>query len=91
MTINGSKKYFCLRYNNEALPLLRLAAPPGNQNTVFIQRVISVKSAASAANATIEHMRDWVHGTNGHWTSMAVYSNGSYGILFSGLLFSSIS
>lgn len=31
-------------------------------------------SAASAANAAIEHMRDWVKGTNGQWTSMAVWT-----------------
>ncbi|MGH8566550.1 MAG: malate dehydrogenase [Gammaproteobacteria bacterium] len=38
-------------------------------------------SAASAANAAIEHMRDWVLGTpEGDWTSMAVASDGSYGI-----------
>ncbi|MGH8566035.1 MAG: malate dehydrogenase [Gammaproteobacteria bacterium] len=38
-------------------------------------------SAASAANAAIEHMRDWVVGTpEGDWTSMAVASDGSYGI-----------
>lgn len=38
-------------------------------------------SAASAANATIEHMRDWFLGTpDGDWVSMAVPSDGSYGI-----------
>ncbi|WP_342373222.1 malate dehydrogenase [Propioniciclava soli] len=38
-------------------------------------------SAASAANATIEHMRDWVLGTpDGDWVSMAVPSDGSYGV-----------
>ena len=38
-------------------------------------------SAASAANAAIFHMRDWALGTaEGDWTSMAVYSDGSYGI-----------
>ncbi len=38
-------------------------------------------SAASAANATIEHMHDWVLGTpEGDWVSMAVPSDGSYGI-----------
>ena len=37
-------------------------------------------SAASAANAAIDHMRDWAHGTrNGDWVSMAVPSDGSYG------------
>ncbi|MBK8461143.1 MAG: malate dehydrogenase [Micropruina sp.] len=38
-------------------------------------------SAASAANATVEHMRDWVSGTEeGNWVSMAVVSDGSYGV-----------
>ncbi|MCM2292505.1 malate dehydrogenase [Allorhizobium sp. BGMRC 0089] len=37
-------------------------------------------SAASAANAAIDQMRDWVHGTDGRWTSMAVSSEGHYGI-----------
>jgi malate dehydrogenase len=38
-------------------------------------------SAASAANGAIHHIRDWVMGTpEGDWTSMAVPSDGSYGI-----------
>ena len=38
-------------------------------------------SAASAANAAIDHMRDWVRGTReGDWVSMAVPSDGSYGV-----------
>ena len=37
-------------------------------------------SAASAANAAIDHMRDWVAGTDGGWVSMGVPSDGSYGI-----------
>ncbi|HTQ68717.1 MAG TPA: malate dehydrogenase [Solirubrobacteraceae bacterium] len=37
-------------------------------------------SAASAANAAIEHVRDWVAGTTGGWVSMGVPSDGSYGI-----------
>ena len=38
-------------------------------------------SAASAANATIDHVRDWLLGTpGGDWTSMAVVSDGSYGV-----------
>ena len=38
-------------------------------------------SAASAANGTIDHMATWVRGTDGDdWTSMAVPSDGSYGI-----------
>ena len=38
-------------------------------------------SAASAASAAIDHMRDWVHGTkDGEWVSMAIPSKGHYGI-----------
>jgi malate dehydrogenase len=38
-------------------------------------------SAASAANAAIDHMRDWIGGTPaGDWVSMAVPSDGSYGV-----------
>jgi malate dehydrogenase len=39
-----------------------------------------VSSAASAANAAIDHIRDWVLGTNGKWTTMGIPSDGSYGI-----------
>ena len=38
-------------------------------------------SAASAANAAIDHVHDWVHGTpEGDWVSMAISSDGSYGV-----------
>lgn len=38
-------------------------------------------SAASAANAAVDHVRDWVHGTpEGDWTSAGVVSDGSYGV-----------
>ena len=39
-----------------------------------------VSSAASAANAAIDHMRDWALGTRGEWVTMGVPSNGEYGI-----------
>ena len=39
-----------------------------------------LSSAASAANAAIDHMRDWALGTNGKWVTMGVPSNGDYGI-----------
>ena len=39
-----------------------------------------VSSAASAANAAIDHMRDWALGTQGKWVTMGVPSNGEYGI-----------
>ena len=37
-------------------------------------------SAASAANAAIDHVRDWIAGTGGAWASMGVPSDGSYGV-----------
>jgi malate dehydrogenase len=39
-----------------------------------------LSSAASAANAAIDHVRDWVSGTDGRWVTMGVASDGSYGI-----------
>jgi malate dehydrogenase len=39
-----------------------------------------LSSAASAANAAIDHMRDWALGTGGEWVTMGVPSNGEYGI-----------
>ncbi len=39
-----------------------------------------LSSAASAANAAIDHMRDWALGTNGKWVTMGVPSDGDYGI-----------
>jgi malate dehydrogenase len=43
--------------------------------------VRGASSAASAANAVIDHVRDWVHGTpEGDWTSAAILSTGAYGV-----------
>ncbi len=39
-----------------------------------------LSSAASAANAAIDHIRDWVMGTGGRWVTMGLPSDGSYGI-----------
>ena len=39
-----------------------------------------LSSAASAANAAIDHVRDWVLGTNGKWVSMGIPSDGDYGV-----------
>ncbi|MFO1284886.1 MAG: malate dehydrogenase [Burkholderiales bacterium] len=39
-----------------------------------------MSSAASAANAAIDHVRDWFLGTHGKWVTMGVPSDGSYGI-----------
>jgi malate dehydrogenase len=39
-----------------------------------------LSSAASAANAAIDHVRDWLSGSGGRWVTMGVPSDGSYGI-----------
>jgi malate dehydrogenase len=39
-----------------------------------------LSSAASAANAAIDHVRDWLGGSGGRWVTMGVASDGSYGI-----------
>lgn len=51
------------------------------RGTAIIEARRGKSSAASAANAIINHMQDWVFGTSeGNWVSMGVPSNGSYGI-----------
>ncbi|MCB1693422.1 MAG: malate dehydrogenase [Pseudomonadales bacterium] len=54
--------------------------PTVQQRGAAIIKARGLSSAASAANAAIEHMHDWALGTNGETVSMAVYSDGSYGI-----------
>ena len=39
-----------------------------------------LSSAASAANAAIDHVRDWAQGSEGRWVTMGIASDGSYGI-----------
>jgi len=54
--------------------------PTVQQRGAAIIKARGLSSAASAANAAIEHMRDWALGTNGKIVSMAIPSDGSYGI-----------
>ena len=61
--------------------------PIVQQRGAAIIKARGLSSAASAANAAIEHMRDWALGTDGEVVSMAVYSDGSYGIA-EGLIYS---
>ena len=62
--------------------------PSVQQRGAAIIKARGASSAASAANAAIEHMRDWILGTPGdEWVSMGVYSNGAYGIA-EGLIYS---
>jgi len=51
----------------------------GKRGAVIIE-ARGLSSAASAANAAIDHVRDWVLGSNGKWVTMGVPSDGSYGI-----------
>ncbi len=55
--------------------------PTVAQRGAAIIEARGASSAASAANATVEHMRDWILGTpDNDWVSMAVPSDGSYGV-----------
>jgi malate dehydrogenase len=57
----------------------RVPATVGKRGAAIIE-ARGLSSAASAANAAIDHMHDWVLGTNGKWTTMGIPSDGSYGI-----------
>lgn len=62
--------------------------PTVQQRGAAIIKARGASSAASAANAAIDHMRNWALGTEGDdWVSMGIYSDGSYGIT-EGLLYS---
>lgn len=68
-------------YENDYIPTVQ-------QRGAAIIKARGASSAASAANAAIDHMRSWALGTEGNdWVSMAVYSDGSYGIQ-KGLIYS---
>ena len=55
--------------------------PTVQQRGAAVIKARGLSSAASAANAAIDHMRSWVRGTpEGDWVSMAVPSDGSYGV-----------
>lgn len=61
-------------YVNEFIPCVQ-------QRGAAIIKARGASSAASAASAAIDHMRDWALGTSGRWVSMGVHSAGnSYGI-----------
>ncbi|MAT92104.1 MAG: malate dehydrogenase [Halioglobus sp.] len=61
-------------YEDEFIPVVQ-------QRGAAIIKARGASSAASAANAAIDHMRTWALGTDGDdWVSMGVYSDGSYDI-----------
>ena len=61
--------------------------PTVQQRGAAIIKARGLSSAASAANAAIEHMRDWAIGTSGKIVSMGIHSDGSYGVA-KGLIYS---
>jgi malate dehydrogenase len=61
--------------------------PTVQQRGAAIIKARGLSSAASAANAAIEHMRDWALGSGGRIVSMGIHSDGSYGIS-EGLIYS---
>lgn len=68
-------------YENDFIPTVQ-------QRGAAIIKARGASSAASAANAAIDHVRAWALGTDGDdWVSMGVYSDGSYGIT-EGLIYS---
>ena len=75
-TMIGEKSVFDIInidwYKNELIPCVQ-------QRGAEIIKARGASSAASAANAAINHMRDWALGTD-NWVSMGVLSDGSYGV-----------
>ncbi|MDF1780330.1 MAG: malate dehydrogenase [Alcanivoracaceae bacterium] len=62
--------------------------PTVQQRGAAIIKARGASSAASAANAAVDHMRSWALGSDeGDWVSMGIYSDGSYGIQ-EGLIYS---
>jgi len=60
-------------YENDFIPTVQ-------QRGAAIIKARGASSAASAASSAIDHIRDWAMGTGDNWVSMAVASDGSYGI-----------
>jgi len=65
--------------NDEAWYKDTYLAAVGKRGAAIIE-ARGLSSAASAANAAIDHVRDWVLGTNGKWVSMGLPSDGDYGV-----------
>jgi malate dehydrogenase len=76
---NGGKKLWPMI--NDPAWLENTFIPTVQKRGAAIIDARGLSSAASAANAAIDHVRNWVHGTpEGDWVSMGVPSDGSYGI-----------
>ena len=82
-TVAGTKALYLVDQNwvvQDFIPVVQ-------QRGAAIIKARGLSSAASAANAAIEHMRDWALGTSGKIVSMGIHSDGSYGIT-KGLIYS---
>jgi malate dehydrogenase len=67
------------RINDDAWNRGEFIPKVGKRGAAIIE-ARGLSSAASAANAAIDHVRDWVLGTAGKWVTMGIPSDGSYGI-----------
>jgi len=76
-TVNGEKIDAII--NDQAWNRDTFIPTVGKRGAAIIE-ARGLSSAASAANAAIDHVRDWVLGSNGKWVTMGVPSDGSYGI-----------
>ena len=76
-TVNGQSLKD--KINDEAWYKDTYLAAVGKRGAAIIE-ARGLSSAASAANAAIDHVRDWVLGTNGKWVSMGLPSDGDYGV-----------
>jgi malate dehydrogenase len=77
VTSNGDKVKDLI--NDEAWNRDTFLPTVGKRGAAIIE-ARGLSSAASAANAAIDHIRDWWLGSNGEWVTMGVPSDGSYGV-----------
>jgi malate dehydrogenase len=76
-TVNG--KPLPALINDETWYKDTYLAAVGKRGAAIIE-ARGLSSAASAANAAIDHINNWVLGTNGKWVSMGIPSDGDYGV-----------
>ena len=76
-TTNGQSLWTLI---NDETWVKEIFLPTVGKRGAAIIEARGASSAASAANAAIDHMHDWVLGTKGEWVTMGVPSDGSYGI-----------
>jgi len=76
-TVNGKPLQDMI--NDETWNRTEFLPKVGKRGAAIIE-ARKLSSAASAANAAIDHMRDWILGSNGKWVTMGIPSDGSYGI-----------